>query len=786
MIHEDDKDIYGEFMKKAQSSDKPVYVTLRIKMADGEYKWCRLSLSFIRNSGGEVIKSLCTINTVDEEMRALRNLDKSKEMLGKTVKHIPVGIGIYQVIDNMPVPIYISDTTYRIFGSEPGDEFKSEHYLDFARGKNLVNGVEDDYTYLSVKKDGSSFWVNVKYRVMDENGKTLVYAAVSDVSDKVESERTKEVQNQLYQMLLDETGTIVFDYNAESDSITYYRHLSENDRKPSSVKQLHTNPEEFTLLNEKDRKKFISVLDKLSEAAEAEKGACELPVIIEESGYKRHYRCQFKSIADIAGKVFRIIGKIEDVEDEIAKFDEIQAKAMYDSLCVDIYNKATTEEFIKSELKHSTGGALLMIDIDDFKSINDNLGHLFGDEFLKQFATILKDVFRESDIVGRYGGDEFFVFVSHANTSAAVKKGEIILERISAIAVPKVGRVKTSIGIAAVTPENREYRQIVKQADSALYQAKNQGKNCVILFDPQTMNETVFRSTEKDGENNKTVLLSSNPHSEASIIMRVFSALQSGSDIKTSINKMLALVGKHFDVSRAYIFEDSEDGLNCSNTYEWCGEGVVSEKESLQNLSYAVDLGGMYHQTLNEDGILYCHDIKTLNPPIRDILSRQGIKSVLHCAITEDGKFKGFVGFDECRENRFWTREQVDALAYVAKVLATFLINDRNKNRYKNYSRSIESILYNYPEFIYIVDPETRELLYINKRAEKFVGPDKTGITCLDVFCGGKEQENCPLKCVGKPVEGFNAAVNKKIRAQATEVEWCGKKAYMINCLEIK
>lgn len=799
-VHSDDKGIFEDFLREARTSEKPVYVTLRMKMADGEYKWCRISLSFIKDSGGKVIKSLCTINIVDEEIRAMRKLDESGEMLGKTVKHIPVGIGIYNVIDNVPVPVFISDTTYRIFGSEPGDEFRTERYLDFAKGKKLVDGLEDDCTYLSVKKDGTRFWVNVKYRVLNENGKTHIYAVVSDVSDRVESERYKEVQDRLYQLLLDETGTVVFDYNTESDTIVYYRHLGETDRKPNVINQLHSHPDEFTLLDGADKQEFICALDRLTDGKEAanpedggtEKGTEELSVMIEEEGgYKRHYRCRFKSIADKTGSVFRIIGKIEDVEDEIAKFDEIQAKAMYDSLCVDIYNKATTEEFIKNELKHTTGGALMMIDIDDFKSINDNLGHLFGDEFLKQFATTLKHVFRDSDIVGRYGGDEFFVFVSHANTAVAVKKGQVILERIAKINVPKIGRVKSSIGIAAVTPENRDYRQIVKQADSALYQAKNQGKNCVILFDPNTMNETVFRSTERESEKGEaTVTLSSNPHSEASIIMRVFSALQSSSDIKVGINQMLALIGKHFDVSRAYIFEDSEDGLTCSNTFEWCGDGVKPERETLQGLSYEKDLGGMYHQSLNEDGILYCHDITSLDSAIANVLRRQGIKSVLHCSITEDGKFKGFVGFDECRENRFWTREQVDALTFISKILAVFLISDRNKNRSKNYSRSIETILYNYPEYIYIVEPETHALLYLNRLAEEIIGSDKLGLPCIKAVCGGKAPENCPLRLpegrMGNPVDMISPLLNRKIKAQASEVEWCGKKAYMVSCLDIE
>lgn len=745
----------------------------RIRKKNGEYHWFRFIETRTYDENGTHLRTAGVIRDIDAEKSAYRHLES-------IINNLREGIALINIVDGKPTLAYANDCFYSMMSINERDKDKIN-----AITVDIIEKTAGTRDMTVTDSSNTNHIIKVYTTEVKNDGKndSSYIAIFTDVTQA----RAKEVQNQLYRMLLDQTGTVVFDYNTESDTITYYRHLSENDKKPSSVEQLHTNPEKFTLLRENDRKEFICVLNRLSESKESEKSTDELPVIIEENGYKRHYRCHFKSFSDNSEKVFRIIGKIEDVEDEMTKFGEIQAKAMYDSLCVDIYNKSTTEELIKSELKHTTGGALLMIDIDDFKSINDNLGHLFGDEFLKQFAATLKDVFRDSDIVGRYGGDEFFVFVSHAGTSVAVKKGEVILNRISEINVPKIGQVKTSIGIAAVTPENRDYRQIVKQADSALYHAKNQGKNCVILFDPHTMNETVFRSTEKDGDSTKTVPLSSNPHSEASIIMRVFSALQSGSDIKNSINRMLALVGKHFDVSRAYIFENSDDGLFCSNTYEWCGEGVKSEKDSLQNISYETDMGGMYHQCLNEDGILYCHNINTLTPAIRELLSRQGIKSVLHCAITEDGKFKGFVGFDECRENCFWTKEQVDALTYVAKVLAVFLLNDRNKNRLKNYSRSIESILYNYPEFIYIVDPETRELLYINKRAEKIIGGNKLlGKSCLETVCGGKESEYCPLKRVGQPVEGISPLLNKKVRAQATEVEWCGKKAYMISCMEAK
>jgi len=130
----------------------------------------------------------------------------------------------------------------------------------------------------------------------------------------------------------------------------------------------------------------------------------------------------------------------------------------------------------------------------------------------------------------------------------------------------------------------------------------------------------------------------------------------------------------------------------------------------------------------------------------------------------------------------------VDALAYISKMLAVFLLNDRNKSRSKNYSRSIETILYNYPEYIYIVDPDTYELLYLNKLAEEVIGKEKIGIPCTEVVCGGKAPENCPLirgNKVNGAIEMISPIINRRIKAQATDVEWCGKRAYMVSCLDI-
>ncbi len=784
IVHPEDKGLFSKFLERLYASDSSESVILRLKMADGSFKWCRLTITLTRARNGNITKSLCTINLVHDEVTARMKAEKTDELLRRTVRHIPIGVGIFRLENGEPVPVYLSDNIFSIFRIRNGSFDAAEFSVrEFVKNNALETGSEGEYTFNSLRADGTRFWLNTSYRILEEDGETLMYAAVSDVTERIENQRRAAVQEQMYQVLLEETGTIVFNYDPAKDELSYLRHSYASGNEFVTVERIGEEPDSFTLIQQSFRPGFVSLLKNLSEKA----GTSEIPVKIDADGYPRRYKAFFKSLCDADGNVFEIIGKIEDVDDEMARLDAIQAKAMYDSLCVDIYNKATTEELIKAELERSTGGALLMIDVDDFKSINDSLGHMFGDEFLKKFASTVKSTFRDTDIVGRYGGDEFFVFMPHATAALAEKKGSQILERVTEIEVPMPGGVKSSVGVAAVNPDNRSYRQLLKQADSALYQAKNHGKNCVVLFDRYTMSEGSYRTEEAVRQGRTNVVLSSNPEGAASVIMRVFSALYSSSDINEGINQMLALVGNTYDVSRTYIFEDTEDGLYTRNTFEWCGEGIEPQIDNLRMVSYEKELGGNYRDNMNDDGIFYCHDISELSPIQYEMLAKQGIKSMLQCSIIEDGKFKGFVGFDECRSNRFWTQEQIDSLVFLSKVLSLFLLRARTRTQSQNYANSLKSILDNYPQALYIIDAETEKLLYLNKMTENIIGTGKLGIKCSDAICGTMKFPKCPIRELretgrSRAIEMTSPVTKKLISAQATAVEWEGKKAYMVSC----
>lgn len=784
IVHPDDKGQFSEFLEKLYTSDGSESVIVRLKMADESFKWCRLTISLTRAKNGNVTKSLCTINLVHDEVVARMKAEKTDELLRRTVRHIPLGVGVFRLQNDEIVPVYLSDNIYSIFRiSDENSEEAAETTRKFIKAVSFEAGAEGDYTLESVHDDGTRSWFNISYRIIADDGETLLYAAVSDITERIESRRRAAVQQQMYQVLLEETGTIVFNYDLERDSLSYMRHSYDSGNEFVTVEQISEYPDRFTLIQQGFRAGFVSLLKALGKKA----GSQEIPVKIDVDGYPRRYKAFLKSVCDAEGGVFEIIGKIEDVDDEMARLESIQAKAMYDSLCTNIFNKATTEELIKAELERSTGGALLMIDVDDFKSINDSLGHMFGDEFLKKFAATVKSTFRDTDIVGRYGGDEFFVFMPHGTAALADKKGEQVLQRIKEIEVPMEGGVKSSIGVAAVNPDNRSYRQLLKQADSALYQAKNNGKNCVVLFDQYSMQEGTYRTEEAVKQGRTNVVLSSNPEGAASMIMRVFSTLYTSVNIDEGINQMLEFVGKTYDVSRMYIFEDTEDGLYCCNTFEWCNEGVESEIDNLRMVSYEEDLGGNYRENMNDDGIFYCHDISELSEKQHKILAEQGIKSVLQCSIFDDGKFKGFVGFDECRSNRFWTQEQIDSLVFLSKVLSIFLMKARSRTQSDNYANSLKSILDNHPHVLYIVDAETHKLLYFNKQTESVFDTCEPGLECSKAICGDETFPKCPIRDLletgkSRPLEMISPVLNRSVRAQATEVSWEGRAAYLVNC----
>ena len=131
--------------------------------------------------------------------------------------------------------------------------------------------------------------------------------------------------------------------------------------------------------------------------------------------------------------------------------------------------------------RHIQPLALLMLDLDHFKPVNDQYGHLVGDEVLKHFATIVRANLRSSDIFGRWGGEEFMVVCPLLNLAEANRLAEKLRLAIEQAAFPHDIRITTSLGVTTYQPGEDE-NHLVERADQALYAAKEQGRNRVVAL----------------------------------------------------------------------------------------------------------------------------------------------------------------------------------------------------------------------------------------------------------------------------------------------------------------
>ena len=139
------------------------------------------------------------------------------------------------------------------------------------------------------------------------------------------------------------------------------------------------------------------------------------------------------------------------------------------------------EQAIKTARRYEYYQSVLLMDIDDFKSINDSYGHLVGNEVIKAVANVITSEIRESDIAARFGGEEFIVILSHATMTEAIEKAEKIRTRIAAIKIKEAENIQCTISMGITTMDWHDKRlgltDAIRVADNAMYEAKRKGKN---------------------------------------------------------------------------------------------------------------------------------------------------------------------------------------------------------------------------------------------------------------------------------------------------------------------
>lgn len=635
-----------------------------------------------------------TARTDNQSLRA--ELNMRERQLANLTKNIPGGAHQCANDPNMTL-LSMSDGFLDMFGYTkeeietqfdgkfinmvyPGDRAE----MIKATYAQLENGSDLELEYRVLQKNGQPIWVLDKGRLMDDgNGGKCFYCLLIDITERKRQQEELRLSLERHKVIVDQASDIIFEWDILKDTLDFSPNWKKRFGYDAIDKQISGRILLSQNIHPEDMPAFVKIMKDTAAGAPYSEAEFRIRNLAGKYYWSR-IRATTQYNAD--GCPINAVGVIVDIDEEQKEKQELMQQAHYDVL-TGIYNKATINALVEQRLqgKYLSGNglldyhALLIIDVDHFKAVNDTYGHLCGDSVLSDVAAALKGNVRSGDLMGRIGGDEFLVYLPEVTEEASVRhKTEQLMQALSCIR-PEASAppITCSIGVAVLPRSQKDYEMLYQAADSALYSRKNDGRNGFSFYKSQMEAPTSRQSVTAVGN---SIVSDEGNVADEWLAQYAFRTLYEAKDTEEALNRLLEIIGRSFDVSRAYIFESDQDKARCSNTFEWCGDGVTPQIDILQDIAYVDELGD-YLKNFNEQGIFYCHDIESLHPDVYEVLKPQGIRSMLQCAMLDEGEFVGYVGFDECRENCQWNERQVAAFKLTADVLSTFLMKRRIKQK---------------------------------------------------------------------------------------------------------
>jgi len=305
---------------------------------------------------------------------------------------------------------------------------------------------------------------------------------------------------QRYQLITQLSNEVFFQITLETGEISFNDTFESMFGFPPPVCTVENLDNCTQLFFEEDRKIFLSLVNQLRAGDNAARAELRMVGAREIVRWKR---VEIYSVFDQEGLAVQLVGKIVDIHRQKQSMQRLIRQADSEPL-TGLLNRGAMERNIKSFLAgEGLGGrhALMMLDFDNFKAVNDTLGHAKGDHLLVSFANGMRHLFRSGDYLSRIGGDEYMIFIKHTlDDIVALDKAEALREVMAELS-RKIGiPVSISVGIAMYDRDGETFEKLYKAADEALYQVKRAGKNAIVFFSSPSRLEERIGLTNKPAE----------------------------------------------------------------------------------------------------------------------------------------------------------------------------------------------------------------------------------------------------------------------------------------------
>lgn len=416
-----------------------------------------------------------------------------------------------RAVEQSPDMILITDVDTRIQYINPTMEKNTGYTLEEVRGLNpkVFSAQRDDMTdyekmwdllneghvwhgqFLNKKKDGTLYWEQASISpIKNEHGQTTHYLAIKE---DITKRKSADDQLKLTAAVFDAASEAIMvcdakqhieSVNKSFTEITGYDFNEVVGQRPAVLKSGRHGPDFYALMQQR----LLTHGKWEGEIWNRRKNGEIYPQWL-----------SIKTVRDENGEIIRYISLFTDITNRKKNEEKILYQANYDALTglpnrtlfMDRLNRA----LLRAERTKSSV-ALLFIDLDRFKHVNDTLGHASGDMLLKQAAERLNAVVRKTDTVARLGGDEFTVILQDLNDYHIV---EVLVEKLlTDLSAPydldsNVAFVSASIGITIFPDDGGNLEELLKNADTAMYQAKENGRNLSQFFTREMNDEALER-----------------------------------------------------------------------------------------------------------------------------------------------------------------------------------------------------------------------------------------------------------------------------------------------------
>ena len=393
---------------------------------------------------------------------------------------------------------YINDGAYRMLGvtRASGERYITRNVRNMILPQDLQiveqwlkdviadNGdVETVFRYVTFQ--GALAHMRIKGNLYERRESlNRIVCTFSDCSEEITMQREMEKQLDLMNSIVKTRSR--FDYQVKTDTCVIHGTQSGDDEEEILIPN-YLASSKSAIIHPDDQALFTETIQRLMQHA----GRDQIEYRAKEpdgSGEYRWHQSNLMSIMDNDGYVTHVLGLIVDIHEKKLEEQRLMARADTDSLTT-LLNKGATEELIRKEIEtHHTKkhmDALMVIDVDDFKFINDHYGHMVGDQVLHFVGETLKENTKGMDVAGRIGGDEFLIFLQNIKSpndtrTIADHLQDVIHNGYKDKEVAE--HLSVSIGISIGVDERENYEQLFKEADSALYETKHHGKASYTLF----------------------------------------------------------------------------------------------------------------------------------------------------------------------------------------------------------------------------------------------------------------------------------------------------------------